>query len=473
MNRLWVQLVLAFTVVVFVAVGASALLVNRTTSIQFRQYITHSGMRASGNGLEQLVAYYQGQGSWEGVRVLLEQGVFVVEPSGFPVPVAERRSERMGGQMDAILADAAGQIIYDSQGKVEGRKLNSQQRSRALPITRANTDQVIGYLLLSRPAGENPLGNLEQDFLDRVQRVLLTGAALAVAVGLAIGSFLSQRLTAPLQRLATASRAVAAGDLTQKIELEGSCEMVEVAQAFNDMTTALGESERQRHNMVADVAHELRTPLTVLQGNLRAILDGVYPTSTAEISKLYDETRLLSRLVDDLRELALADAGQLGLHLRSIDLTQVIRHAIENMALVAESREIRLTAQMVEPLPMVWADPDRATQILRNLLINALHHTPVGGSVTVSAAAPQGADPAMVEIAVVDTGVGITPQDLPYIFERFWRADISRSRAGGAGLGLAVAQSLVTAHGGRVWAESVPGQGSIFRFTLPAAQSAA
>lgn len=473
MNRLWVQLVLAFTLVVFVAVGASAILVHRTTDIQFRQYITHSGMRASGSGLEQLIAYYQQRDSWQGVGTLLEQGVFVVQPGELPVPAAERRSERIGGQMDAILADASGRIIYDSQGKIEGRELNSQEQSRALPITRTDGEEVIGYLLLSLPAGGDRLGNLEQNYLDRVQRILVTGAAMAVGVGLVIGAFLSRRLTAPLQRLATASRAVAAGDLAQKIELEGSSEMVEVAQAFNDMTTALGESERQRHNMVADVAHELRTPLTVLQGNLRAILDGVYPSNSAEISRLYDETRLLSRLVDDLRELALADAGQLGLHPRSIDLAQVIRQAVENMALVAESREITLTDPVAETLPRVWADPDRTTQVLCNLLINALHHTPAGGSVMVSAAVCQGAGPAMVEISVTDTGEGIASQDLPHIFERFWRADPARARAGGAGLGLAVAQSLVTAHGGCIWAESVVGRGSVFRFTLPVAQDVA
>jgi signal transduction histidine kinase len=241
--------------------------------------------------------------------------------------------------------------------------------------------------------------------------------------------------------------------------------MIEVAQAFNEMTVALGESERQRQNMVADVAHELRTPLTVVQGNLRAILDDVYDLDKAEISRLYDETRLLSRLVDDLRELALADAGQLRLNARPTDLVRVIRSTVENLAPAAEAEGLTLSARIPEGLPAVQADPDRVAQVLRNLLVNALRHTPSGGSVTVTAVPSDSA----VEIAVADTGEGIAAEDLPRVFERFWRADPARARTGSTGLGLSVAQSLVEAQGGRIWAESTPGRGSTFRFTLPLA----
>jgi two-component system OmpR family sensor kinase/two-component system sensor histidine kinase BaeS len=239
--------------------------------------------------------------------------------------------------------------------------------------------------------------------------------------------------------------------------------MVEVARAFNEMTTALSESERQRQNMVADVAHELRTPLTVLQGNLRAILDGVYASSEVEISRLYDETRLLSRLVDDLRELALADAGQLRLYLRPTDVGHIIRSTVEGLAPAAKAQEVALGERIAGDLPIVQADSDRVAQVLRNLLVNAVRHTPPGGSVTVTA----GLTADGVEIAVSDTGEGIAPDDLPHVFERFWRADAARSRTGGTGLGLAVAQSLVEAQGGRMWAESTPGEGSTLRFTLP------
>ena len=466
MNRLRVQLTLAFTLVVLVAVGAIALLVVRTTNAQFRQYITNSSMRASGSGLEQLVAYYQDQGSWAGVDGLLGQGVSLGVPWGMPMPDTMRRSGQSSGRLDVTLADGAGKIVYDSAGETEGRKLKSSEISQALPIAVDGDGEVIGYLLLSYPTGSSRLGQLEQRFLDRIERFLVIGATLAVGVGLIMGALISRSLTAPLQRLAAAARAVASGDLGQQVHAEGSAEIVEVAQAFNEMTTALVESERQRQNMVADVAHELRSPLAVLQGNLRAILDGVYPSDGGEISRLYDETRLLSRLVEDLRELALADAGQLRLHLRPTDVGQIVESTLEILAPAAESGEVRLTGKVPPDLPHVAADPDRVAQVLRNLLINALRHTHRGGANPGTAGPKAG----VVEIAVSDTGEGVAPGDLPHVFERFWRADPARTRAGGGtGLGLSVAQSLVKAQGGKIWAESEPGVGSTFRFTLPLA----
>ncbi len=462
MNRLRVQLILAFTLVVLVAVGAIAILIIRTTDTEFRQYITLSGMQASGSGMEELVGYYGLQGSWEGVESLLEQGVFISWPGGVSMPAMGWRPGRPGGRLDVTLADADGRIVYDSTGKAEGKRLTSGAKSQALPITRTDNREVIGYLLLSLPSGPDRLGQLEQQFLDRMRNILIIGAALAVGLGLIMGALLSRSLTAPLQRLATAVRAVAAGDLNQRVQVEGSTEMEEVALAFNEMTGALSASEQQRRNMVADVAHELRTPLSVVQGNLRAILDDVYPLDKAEIARLYDETRLLNRLVDDLRELALADAGQLHLNLRPTDVAQVIQFTVEGLILAAEAQEVSLITRMPTDLPTVQADPDRVAQVLRNLLVNSLTHTPPGGSITVSAASAEDA----VEIAVVDTGEGIAQENLPHVFERFWRADPARARTGSSGLGLSVAQSLVEAQGGRIWAESTLGQGSIFRFTL-------
>jgi two-component system OmpR family sensor kinase/two-component system sensor histidine kinase BaeS len=474
MKALQTQLILAFTLVVLVAVGAIAFLINRTTDIAFRQYVTNSGVRASGSGVQQLVAYYQQQDSWEGVERLLGEGVFVSGPAFRPPPDAEPSPDRPPRRLDVLLADASGKVVYDSTGQAEGRRLSSWEKTRALAIAESDEAEVLGYLLLSVPAGPDRLGGLEQRFLDRMRDILIAGAALAVALALVLGTLLSRSLTAPLQRLATAARAVAAGDLNQQVRVEGSDEMAEVARAFNEMTTALADSERQRQNMVADTAHELRSPLTVVQGNLRAILDDVYPLDKAEIARLYDETRLLSRLVDDLRELALADAGQLRLNLQPADVGHIIGSAIESLAPLALDRQVDLTARLPNDLPTVQADADRVAQILRNLLVNAVRYTPAGGSVTVSATSAG----SLVQIDVTDTGEGIAPEDLPNVFERFWRADRARARGnrphgihgGGTGLGLSVAQSLVKAHGGDIWVESTPGQGSTFSFTLPIVQ---
>jgi signal transduction histidine kinase len=470
MNRLWVRLTLAFTLIVLVAVGAIAILIGYTTGAEFRQYVTHSGMRASGSGIQQLVAYYEEQGSWEGVEALLGDGVFVAGPVGGPMPAPDRPPGLPGGRLDALLADADGRVVYDSAGQDVGRRLSARERSRALSVTGTGDDEVIGYLLLSIPGGLDRLGNLEQQFLQRTRTLLLVGAAVAVGLGLVMGALLSRSLTAPLQRLAAAARAVAGGDLGRQVEVEGSIEMAEVGRAFNEMTVVLEAAETLRQNLVADVAHELRTPLSVVQGNLRAILDDVYPLDKAEVSRLYDETRLLSRLVDDLQELALADAGQLPLDIRPTDVGRVVRHTVENLALAAEAQEVALRAQIPADLPSVQADPDRIAQVLRNLSVNALRHTPPGGCVTITALARAEA----VEIVVADTGEGIAPDDLPFVFERFWRAERSRQRSerlvGGTGLGLSVAQSLVEAQGGQIWVESVPGEGAMFRFTLPIAK---
>jgi len=468
LNKLWVRLTLAFTLVILVAVGASAILVSRTTGTEFRQYITHSGMRASGSGMQQLAAYYQREEGWEGVESLLAEGVSIGGPMGMPMPGRAWRPGMPGGQLDVLLADADGKVVFDSAGKATGKRLSSREQSRALAITSLDDDdQVIGYLLLAMPGREDILGALEQRFLDRMRRELVTGAALAVGLGLAAGALLSHSLTAPLGRLAAAARAVASGDLGQQVKAEGSAEIAEVGRAFNEMTAALEEGERLRQNLMADVAHELRSPLTVVQGNLRAILDDVYPLEKAEIARLYDETRLLSRLVDDLRELAQAEAGQLSLNLQTVDIARVLQVTVANFELATETKAVHLTSQVAGDLPAVQADPDRLAQVLRNLLTNALRHTPKGGQVSVSAATATDA----VEITVADSGEGIAPEDLPHVFDRFWRADRSRSRAeGGAGLGLAIVRAIVEAHGGQVSAASDgPGQGSTFRFTLPMA----
>jgi len=466
-NSLWMRLTLAFILVILVAVGAIALLIKQTTDLEFRQYITHSGMRASGSGIQKLAEYYQQTGSWEGVESLLGEGVFVSGTRGMTVPGMDQRWPMMGGRLDVLLADANGQIVFDSVGESTDKRLSSKQQDRALPITALDEEQVIGYLLLALPDRPDGWGSLEQQFLDRMQEGLIVGAALSVGLGLVVGAIISRGLVAPLQRLAAAARAVAGGDLGQQVRVEGSTEVAEVSRAFNEMTAALEEGEELRQNLMADVAHELRTPLSVLQGNLRALLDDVYSLEKSEIARLYDETRLLSRLVDDLRELAQAEAGQLSFNLRPTDVGDVIRATVTNFEPAVESKEIHLTANVVNDLPPVLADPDRVGQVLRNLLTNALRHTPKGGQVTVSA----GQSEDVVEIVVTDNGEGIAPEDLPCVFDRFYRGDRSRSRAeGGAGLGLAIVRAMVKAHGGRVSVASDGlGQGSTFSFTLPLA----
>jgi two-component system OmpR family sensor kinase/two-component system sensor histidine kinase BaeS len=461
MNRLWVRLVLAFALVVLVAVGAVALLAGLTAGQEFNRYLTYGDAWPTQEMVDQLADFYRTHNGWQGVEAVLHRDPPPSEPW-----IGTRHDEGPG-RFEMVLADAMGVVVYDRPGGQAGRQLTSDEQAAARAIE--VNGQTVGQLVIVVPPRPDFLSPLEQWFVARLQWWLIIGALLAGGLGLLLGVILSRSLTAPLRRLADAARAVAGRDFTRRVQEEGSTEIAELAQAFNQMTTALEESERLRKNMVADVAHELRTPLSVLQGNLQAILDDVYAMDKAEIARLFDETRLLSRLVDDLRELALADAGQLRLNLRPFELAPVLRSTMDSLAVAAEAHGVTLSAQVPADLPTVQGDPDRLSQVLRNLLVNALQHTPAGGAVTVTVAAtPEG-----IEVAVTDTGEGIAAVDLPYIFDRFWRAEHSRTRdkrwPGGTGLGLSVAQSLVQAQGGRIWAESVAGQGSTFRFALPRA----
>jgi len=244
----------------------------------------------------------------------------------------------------------------------------------------------------------------------------------------------------------------------------GTAEVIEVGHAFNEMAVSLEKAEELRRNLVADVAHELRTPLSVLQGNLSGLLDGVFPLEMTEVARLYDETRLLSRLVDDLRELAQAEAGQLHLDLRPIDAADVVRSTVEAFSAVAAEQQVTLTGDAPSDLSPARTDPGRLAQVLRNLLANALRHTPPGGSIRVTASSR----PGWVEVSVSDTGEGIAEEDLPHVFDRFWRSDKSRAReTGGSGLGLAIARRLIEAQGGQIGVESELGKGSRFWLRLP------
>lgn len=273
-----------------------------------------------------------------------------------------------------------------------------------------------------------------------------------------------RRFAAPLGDLIDAAESVEAGNYGVRVRARGPRELRSLATAFNSMSGRLETSERERRRLLADVTHELRTPLTIMQGNLEALLDGVYPADAAHLEPILDETRVLSRLVDDLRTLSLAEAGALTLHREPTDVRQLLADSVASFRIQADAAGIELTTSLDGVLPQAEIDPVRMREVLSNLLSNALRYTPRGGTVHVGASVADGKP----RVSVRDSGPGIAAEALPHIFDRFYKSDESR----GAGLGLAIAKSLVVAHGGEIDATSAPGQGTEMRFTFPVAPAA-
>jgi signal transduction histidine kinase len=268
-----------------------------------------------------------------------------------------------------------------------------------------------------------------------------------------------RRLVVPLGDLIDAAEKVEAGNYAVRVRPRGPRELRSLARAFNSMSARLEGSEQQRQQLLADVTHELRTPLTVVQGNLEALLDRVYPADAEHLAPILDETRVLSRLVDDLRTLSIAEAGALTLHREPTDLTALVADAVASFRTQADGVGVALVTETAAALPQADIDPVRLREVLSNLLANAIRYTPRGGTIRVGASQADG----RLSVFVRDTGPGIAVDALPHVFDRFYKSDESR----GAGLGLAIAKSLVVAHGGQITATSEPGQGTEMRFTLP------
>ena len=269
------------------------------TTDRLRRYVVNSAITVPGSVVEALAHHYEQHGGWGSVEALLAEGIRF---RGSMSRVRAYGGRTVSG-LDVVLADADGRVVFDATGRPAGRRLSARERTGSVPITDPDGGPVMGYLLVSVPR-VGVLGPLEESFLERMRQLLLLWALIAVGLGLLVSVVINRSITASLRRLANATRAVAGGDLGHRVEVQGSVEVAELARDFNAMTSEVEKAEKLRQDLVADVAHELRTPLSVLQGNLQAILDDVYPLEKSEIARLYDETRLLSRLVNDLRELA-------------------------------------------------------------------------------------------------------------------------------------------------------------------------
>src|SRR5579859_5486382 len=480
MNRMWVRLSLAFIVVTQLSVFVVVALAYTGVNGEFRRYIFFSGAMQTS---DVLVQYYQKTGSWSGVDQLFTTSDAAPVPSQPPPTGAAAVRPWQSREPAVIFADANGQILFDTQHRFQGIFLNGSERQAAMPISANDPSaQPLGYLLPEPPRFGPPpmlrtdappdalLNTPEQAFLDRMQRILLLAALIIGAIGVLTGLIISRTLVSPLNKLTRAARAFAEHDWRLRVQARGTREVVGLATAFNEMADALERAETQRRNLMADIAHELRTPLSVMRANLGALLDGIYPLDKREIATLYEETHTLGRLVDDLHELAQADAGQLALKIEEVPLDAALDATAAKFTIAAECDDTRLSVEGDPHGLRVRADSHRLAQVMGNLVANALRHT-AGGAVTLSAQplSTSKGQPDMVQVEITDTGEGIPPEDLAHIFERFYRVDKSRTRSSGSsGLGLAIAKAWIESMGGKIGADSIPGQCSRFWFTLPA-----
>jgi signal transduction histidine kinase len=337
----------------------------------------------------------------------------------------------------------------------------------AAPSILARHAMRMAMMLESVGGSEALVADLNESFSQAVSQILLLAASAALLAALIVSTFVTRRLVSPIQRMKTASQRIAAGEYAERVAEPGQDELGDLARSFNQMAQTLAEAEERRRELIGDVTHELRTPLANIRSVMEGVIDGVLPADPSTFQQVEQEAARLQRLVQDLEALSRAEAGQLLLQRQPVDPAALVAEVTARLQPQYREKGVGLAVQTPVGLPAVHADRWRLMQVLINLLGNALQYTPAGGQVRVTAAI----DRDHLVVRVADNGIGIAPEHLPHLFERFYRVDKSRSRTGGgSGIGLTIARHLVEAHGGRISAESAGlGQGSTFTFTLPIA----
>jgi two-component system sensor histidine kinase BaeS len=476
LNRsLALKLTLAFVLVGILGVATFALLVGQRSRTEFRRFLSE---RDRAGLVVTLAQAYADQGSWDAVVEALRAG-----------------DQLMLATHGAVVTDAGGRVVLGNDEFAPGDRLPRGELARSLPLEVGGA--TVGYLHFRDDAGP-PYGAMrgmpmsprsmpmthmtpmtvmpgEADLFDRVLWAAATSAALTVVVALVVGGLLARTLTQPLRALTAATQAMAHGELDQQVQVQTHDEIGELGMSFNRMSRDLARASSLRKQMTADLAHDLRTPLSIVHGYMEGLKEGRLQGSPALYTILYEEVEHLERLVDDLRLLSLADAGELTLQRRAVDPAALLERTGLAYMGAAAARGVVLRVETQADLPSSYVDTDRMTQVLNNLVSNALRHTQQG-EIVLAAQVVQEQAGAWVELRVQDSGAGIAPEDLPLIFDRFYRADKSRQRTEAtgdgatvsSGLGLAIAKAIVEAHGGRIGVTSVVGVGTTFALRLPA-----
>jgi signal transduction histidine kinase len=429
-RSLWFKLVGAFVGVVLITLVVVLVVIMVVTQREFGQFVTESSA-----AIEKILP-----------RAVDESGAIVSEGGAF----AQAGSETRPPGSDFILENVI----------IEKDVLTTTKDTADGFVTTQTVEQRLVVEQEIRQATEAE----GAEFLANVQQAALIGVIIAAIVAILVGTWLFRQITRPLEELRSAAQTLADGDLSVRIPVSSPDEVGKLAVAFNDMAAEVERHEALRRQMVADVAHELRTPLSVMRGNIEAMMDGLLQPSQGELSEVHHEVLRLARMVEDLRTLSLADAGKLHLAMEPLDAGELVRTAVRRMTPLAKAQDVAIQAEAPDrPVP-IRGDEDRLQQALMNLIDNGMRHAPAGGSVEVETGQANG----KAFLAVTDDGPGIPADELPNLFDRFWRGDKSRSRGGGgSGLGLAIVHQIVTLHVGEVSVESPPAGGSRFIITLP------
>jgi signal transduction histidine kinase len=440
------RLLLAFTLVIVVIVGSAFFFAHRNTRIEIGRLQERVEDMQTRRFEVELSTQHLRQGSWDEVQ-----------------PVVTQWGRLFGRRV--ILTDISNRVVADSAGEILGETFYANKPG--LPIIPPWREDTIGTIYIDPLEASDANRSALEITYNTTGRFFLWGGLIAVVIAVLLTLILSRRILAPVKALTDAARKFGKGNFSQRVYSKDKGEVGELANSFNSMADNLENTEQLRRNMVADVAHELRTPLSNLRGYLEAIDDGIIKPDSDTMHLLSEETVALSRLIDDLQELSLADAGELKLVCREEKVNKLVEDSLTAIKTKAVEKGLTISTDIPADLPDVIVDEHRIKQVLRNLFENAVAHTGHDGNIRVSARY----DNKRVNISVTDTGEGIPPEDLPNIFERFYRVDRSRTRAtGGSGLGLTIAKRLVEAHGGNIDVSSEPGKGSIFTIMLPASR---
>jgi len=444
------KMALAFTAVVLIAIAGIVIFTTTDSNRQLTNYMNRGGLLGIENLITNLEAHYQDTGSWQGV-----ESSFGTNPRG-------NNNSRMA-MYQFTLTDPDGIVQWSNSGDEEGSRLSGKTKTEGLKLV-DRSQIVIGYLVVKEDGG--PVANQVTPFIERMNRALVLAGMVAGLAALVLAIVISRQLLKPVSALVIAADSISSGDLTARVNISSKDEFYTLGTTFNQMAENVQSSDERKKALTADVAHELRTPLSVQKAQLEAMIDGVIPISVDNLQAISNQTDVLSRLVDDLRTLALTDSRELQLEMQKVRLDEVLESMVDSLRPQISLEDTKIIYQFGQNSKgqVVLIDTGRLSQVMQNILTNAMRYGKNGGIIRVSLIK----DESSLVIRVHDNGSGIPEDALPHLFERFYRHDKARSRdSGGTGLGLSIAKNLVTLMGGEISAMNHPSGGAVFELRFP------